>query len=161
MRHVLIPAFAALSFLSVGVAAAQPPSAEQQSAIRTNCRSDYTSYCSSVAAGGPAALQCLQENAAKLSPACGKAVGAVMSAPAPAATPAPASTPAPTPAVHPAGARPMSRREEIRVLRADCRADTRRFCRSVPVGGERVIHCLAGHRDVLSPGCRGALAPYR
>ena len=155
MRNVLIPAFTALSFLSVGLAAALPPSAEQQSAIRTNCRSDYTSYCSSVAAAGPVALQCLQENAAKLSPARAEAVSAVTSAPAP------ASTPAPTPALHPEGARPMNRREEIGVLRADCRADTRRFCRSVPVGGERVIQCLAGRRDVLSPGCRGALAPYR
>src|SRR3954468_24813999 len=82
-------------WLSVTPAAAQP-SQEQQSAIRSNCRSDYMSNCSSVKPGGIEALQCLQRNVAKLSPGCQSAVNAVSPPPAPpqqAAT-APAAAPA-------------------------------------------------------------------
>ena len=72
---------------------AAQPSQEQQSAIRSSCRSDYMSNCSSVKPGGIEALQCLQRNVAKLSPGCQSAVNAVSPPPAPAqqATTAPAA----------------------------------------------------------------------
>ena len=57
------------------------PTAQQTSAIRAACRSDFMSRCSGVTPGGAAALQCLQRNAARLSPACRSAV-AVIGAPA-------------------------------------------------------------------------------
>ena len=57
--------------------AAAQPTQEQQSAIRSSCRSDYMSNCSSVKPGGIEALQCLQRNVAKLSPGCQSAVNAV------------------------------------------------------------------------------------
>ncbi len=66
--------------------AAQQPTSAQISAIRSNCRSDYQRYCASVPTGGSAALQCLEQNSAKLSGACQQAVGAAMGSPQPAAT---------------------------------------------------------------------------
>src|SRR5436305_2530952 len=55
-----------------GTAAKQPPSA-QPSAIRSACRSDYPKVCAAVPTGGAPALQCLEKNKAKLSPACQQA----------------------------------------------------------------------------------------
>src|SRR5438105_74295 len=83
-------------WLSVMPAAAQP-SQEQQSAIRSNCRSDFMSRCSGVQPGGTDALRCLQRNSAQLSPNCRRAVAA-LGGPAPAAAPtvataAPAAAP--------------------------------------------------------------------
>ena len=77
-----------------GRASAQQPTSAQVSAIRQSCRSDYQRYCSSVPAGGSAALACLQQASANLSPACRQAVAAVGGSPAPAAPAAPAATPA-------------------------------------------------------------------
>ena len=59
----------ALGFGFAGGAAAAPTEA-QQSAIRASCQSDYRAHCASVSPGGAAALQCLQQNLASLSPAC-------------------------------------------------------------------------------------------
>src|SRR5690242_3253860 len=71
--------------------------AEQQSAIRSNCRSDFMSKCSGVTPGGKEALTCLQNNVATLSNGCKAAVSATMPKETPAAAaPAPAATPAPT-----------------------------------------------------------------
>src|SRR3954447_18147041 len=81
------------------------PSQAQQSAIRSNCRSDYMSNCSSVKPGGIEALQCLQRNVAKLSPGCQSAVNALSPPPAPPQrAPAPAGAPAPAPASQPPAA---------------------------------------------------------
>src|SRR5687768_1143355 len=77
--------------LCAGPLAAQP-TAEQQSAIRSNCRSDFMSNCSGVQPGGAEALQCLQRNVAKLSPGCRSAVHALTPRPPQAAT-APAAPP--------------------------------------------------------------------
>ena len=57
--------------------------AQQQSAVRSNCRSDFVSKCSGVTPGGKEALACLQNNVAALSPACKTAVSATMPKPAP------------------------------------------------------------------------------
>ncbi|MCC8975297.1 cysteine rich repeat-containing protein, partial [Bradyrhizobium brasilense] len=50
--------------------AAGTPSNTQISAIRSACRSDYPKVCAGVPTGGAAALQCLEKNKGKLSPAC-------------------------------------------------------------------------------------------
>jgi hypothetical protein len=76
--------------------------AEQQSAIRANCRSDFMSKCSGVTPGGKDALMCLQKNVASLAPACKTAVSATIPAAQPAAEtkpaqPAPAAATAPPP----------------------------------------------------------------
>jgi hypothetical protein len=103
-------------FGGAGIAAAQEPTPDQQSAIRSNCRSDFMANCSGVPRGGKEAMQCLKDNVAKLSSGCQQAVKAVMPAPAPKppapsvtatpAAPAPsASPPAPAP-VAPVAATP-------------------------------------------------------
>ncbi len=68
---------------------AQPTQA-QIGAMRGACRSDYMQVCASVPTGGAAALRCLQQNEARLSPACGRAVAAASPQAAP--TPTAAAT---------------------------------------------------------------------
>ena len=99
----LTPGLATLVLVALTHAAAAQPTAEQQSAIRASCRSDFMSKCSGVTPGGKDALVCLQKNVASLSPACKTAVSATIPAPAPVqAAPAPASAPvAPAAAVAP------------------------------------------------------------
>lgn len=80
-----------------GSAAAQQPTQAQINAIKSNCRSDYMKFCSSVPTGGSASLQCLEQNSAKLSGTCQSSVTAAMGASQPAAT-QPAAAPNPTPA---------------------------------------------------------------
>src|ERR1700756_5670792 len=91
----------ASALLGVGQAAAQQPSQDQIAAIKSNCRSDYMSYCSSVPRGGSQALQCLKGNLAKLSSACQQAVKATTASatpPSAPSTPAVVAKPAATPA---------------------------------------------------------------
>ena len=73
-------------------ALAQQPTQAQISAIRGACRGDYQSVCSNVPTGGQAALQCLQQHAAQVSPGCGQALAAIGGTQSQAATPAPAAT---------------------------------------------------------------------
>ena len=90
------------------LAVAQEPTPDQQSAIRSNCRSDFMANCSGAPRGGKEAMQCLKDNVTKLSAGCQQAVKAVMPAPAakppapvtaaPAAPATTASPPAPAPA---------------------------------------------------------------
>lgn len=95
--------FAALGLCLSAISASAQPTQAQRDAIRSNCRSDYMSHCSSVTPGGVEALQCLQRNLSKLAPSCQGAVNAISPPPA---APAPKSeTPAPTaPAAAPASA---------------------------------------------------------
>lgn len=65
----------ALSFLAAQAGA--QVSQAQKDAVRSNCRSDFLSHCRSVTPGGVEALDCLRQNAAKLAPACRKAVDAI------------------------------------------------------------------------------------
>lgn len=104
-RKILRHGLAALILCAAGAAHAQP-TAEQQNAIRSSCRSDFMSNCSSVTPGGAEALQCLQKNSAKLSPACRNAVSAI--SPKPAAAPAAPAPAASTPAAAPAAPSPAT-----------------------------------------------------
>jgi hypothetical protein len=69
-----------LAAMTIGTANAQV-TAEQQSAIRANCRGDFMSKCSGVTPGGKEALQCLQKNVAALSSGCQTAVNATLPKP--------------------------------------------------------------------------------
>jgi hypothetical protein len=144
-------------------AAAAPaqPSAAQQNAIKQNCRNDFMSHCSGVQPGGAAALQCLQTNASKLTPACKGAVAAIGGAPAAApaavaATPPAAAPAAPAPAAMPAPrlGGPM----EARIIREFCFTDFKVLCRGVRLGQGRALQCLAANGPSLSPGCKAAMA---
>src|SRR6185437_5428547 len=73
---------AALAVIALAGTAQAQISAAQQSAIRSNCRSDFMSKCSGVTPGGKDALECLQKNVASLSPASRGAVSATLPAPA-------------------------------------------------------------------------------
>ena len=127
-RFVALGLFSLLmALLLIGSAAAQRPSEAQAAAIRSNCRSDYMSYCSSVPAGGMASLQCLQQHTAQLSPPCRSAVQV---------TEAPSAPPAST-AAAPAALPPMTFREELRLMRDACGRDFETYCRGVRLGGGR------------------------
>ena len=145
-------------------APAQQPSSAQISAIRSACRSDYPKVCAGVPTGGAPALQCLQQNKAKLSAACGQAVSAATGGTAaPAASGAIAAAPAATvTAAAPAVIvlRPMRPREELLVVRSACGADVRSLCGTVVGGGGRIVQCLASNAASLSPACKDVLTQF-
>jgi len=152
-------------------AAAMPaakPNEAQVAAIRSACGSDYPKVCSSVPPGGAAALQCLEQNKAKVSPSCAKAIAAASGGgptPAPvtatAAAPATAATTAvAAPATTALVLRPLRPLEELRIVRAACGGDARAFCSGIEPGGGRVAQCLAANAGALSPACRGMLAEF-
>jgi hypothetical protein len=146
---------------------AKQPSGAQTSAIRSSCRSDYPKVCSGVPTGGAPALQCLEKNKAKLSPACEKAVaaasgGGAVPAAGGTATAAPAGAPAAAAPAAPAVIvlRPMRPREELIVLRSACGADVRSICGGVAPGGGRIVQCLATNAASLSPACKDVLSQF-
>jgi hypothetical protein len=171
-------AAALAAILTVGLsngALAQTPTKAQQSAIRSACSTDYRSYCASVPPGGKPALDCLQQNAAKLSDACRGAVqaaggsaaatpdAAATTAGKPAAdgaksTAAPAAKSAPAAPAAPAAAA-LTPRQELALVRQSCAADVRTHCRGVPIGGGNVVACLKANAASLSSRCQSALAP--
>jgi hypothetical protein len=146
---------------------AAAPTEAQKSVIRAACRSDFMANCSGVQPGGIEALQCLKSHVAKLSAACQSAVAAIgggAASPSPSAASAAASSagaPAasrPTPAVAPLGPiPPMLPREALRIL-AMCRPEQQALCSGIPVGGGRILTCLADHAQQLSLECYQALA---
>jgi outer membrane biosynthesis protein TonB len=149
--------------------AAKKPSQAQISAIRSACRGDYPKVCAGVPTGGAPALECLEKNKAKVSAACAKAVAAVGGgggggAPAAAAGPG-TSGGAPAAAAAPAAPevivlRPMRPREALFVVRSACGADVARLCGGVPLGGGRVVQCLASQAGALSPACKDVLGQF-
>jgi hypothetical protein len=151
--------------------AAKKPSSAQVAAIRSACRSDYQKVCAGVPTGGAPALQCLEKNKSKVSPACEQAVNAAGggggAAPAAAAGSAPAAAATASPGAAPAAApvpalvlRPMRPREELFVLRSACGGDVRALCGGVPVGGGRIVRCLATQAASLSPACKEVLGQF-
>jgi Cysteine rich repeat len=139
-------------------APAGKPTSAQISTIRSACRSDYPKVCAGVPTGGAAALQCLEKNKARVSAACGKAVGAVS-----AGGTTDAAAPATSGAAAPAAVmvlRPMRPREELFVLRSACGGDVRSYCAGVEPGGGRIARCLGANAASLSPACKEVLAPF-
>jgi hypothetical protein len=151
-------------------APAKKPGSAQVAAIRSACRSDYQKVCAGVPTGGAPALQCLEKNKSKVSPACEQAVNAAGgggAAPAAAAGSAPAAAATASPGAAPAAApvpalvlRPMRPREELFVLRSACGGDVRALCGGVPVGGGRIVRCLATQAASLSPACKEVLGQF-
>jgi hypothetical protein len=131
-----------------GPLAAQQPTSAQQNAIRQNCRSDFQAHCSGVPTGGSAALNCLQQNAASVSPPCQQALSSIGTGGG---------------GAHPAQSAPspLSPRQRAYILREACGMDFQQNCHGVPLGGDRAFECLASHRETLSPGCQKALASAR
>jgi hypothetical protein len=95
LRHAGLACAAAVAWAALSAGANAQPTAAQQSAMRSNCRSDFMSHCSGVTPGGKEALQCLQKNVAQLSPGCQAAVRATLPPPAPSQAAAPTAPPAP------------------------------------------------------------------
>lgn len=142
-----------------GPAGAQQPSQAQTNAIKQSCRSDYQSVCSSVPTGGRAALQCLQQHQAELSPACQGAVAAVTGGGGGGGGGAAPPAGAGSQAMAPSGAPPaLSMRQQAALMRNACGGDFRAYCQGVGLGGGRAMACLAENQSRLSPSCKGALA---
>src|SRR5216684_3152440 len=149
-------------------APARKPNSAQVAAIRSACRSDYQKVCAGVPTGGAPALQCLEKNKSKVSPACEQAVNAASgggAAPAAGGAAATAATGSPgaAPAAAPAPVlvlRPMRPREELFVLRSACGGDVRALCGGIPVGGGRIARCLATQAASLSPACKEVLGQF-
>ncbi len=142
-------------------AAPKQPNSAQLAAIKSSCRGDYPKVCASVPPGGTAALECLEKNKAKVSPACEKAVSAATGAGA-AATAAPPGGAAAAPAAAPPVLvlRPLRPREQLFVAQSACGADIRTICAGVEAGGGRIVQCLASNAASLSPACRDVLARF-
>ncbi len=129
---------------SVAPAAAQQPTQAQASAIRQACRADYQANCAGVPTGGSAALACLQQNAANLSPPCQQALGAVGGGASSMAAPAP-----------PHGQ--TSPHQMMQIMRAACGTDYRTYCHGVRPGGGAALACLRSHAPSLSQPCQRVL----
>lgn len=148
--------------LQMAPAIAQP-TAQQQNALRSNCRSDFMSHCAGVQPGGAEALQCLQRNVATLSRGCQSAVNALAAPPAPqpaAATappPAAAAQAAPASAAPSAGAPTPQQRDALRQF---CGADYMAKCGNVAPATAAALQCLQSHEPELSANCRGALTLF-
>ncbi len=54
----------------------------------------------------------------------------------------------------------MRPREALFVVRSACGADVARLCSGVPLGGGRVVQCLASQAPALSPACKDVLAQF-
>jgi len=147
MRQITMTLLLGLAL--VQQAAGQQPTQAQANAIRSACRSDYQAHCSNVPTGGSAALACLQQNAANVSPGCQQALAALGGAPT-----GQSIAPAPTAPQ----SRPLTSRQEALMVRRSCAQDYRTLCHGVPLGGGRAIACLRDNAQSLAPACRHALA---
>jgi Cysteine rich repeat len=166
---------ATMIFALATPAFSQAPTDAQRNAIRSECRSDYEAHCASIAPGGEASLQCLQQNMSSLSSSCQAAVRAVeapaapkaeTAAPAaptadsatasPAAEPAaPIAPPAPKAAASTTAKRPSN--AQVAAIRSACRSDYQRTCAGVPTGGAAALNCLEKNKSKLSAGCQQAV----
>ncbi|BDG05626.1 cysteine rich repeat-containing protein [Anaeromyxobacter oryzae] len=113
-RSLIVAAAVAAELLGVPSARAEYP-----------CADDVKQFCAEVRPGGGRVHNCLRENAAKLSPACGARLAATEE-------------------------RIRSRLERFGVA---CRRDIGRLCGAVKPGGGRLLACLFRNQDRLSSAC--------
>jgi Cysteine rich repeat len=180
LHHAISAGLATLAIATLAGAANAEVTAEEQAALRANCRSDFIAHCSGVSPGGRDALVCLQKNVASLSSACQKIVEETLPKPAVAApaaptTPPPAAAPAATaapaksetpaataaraPAASPAKAAPAGPTpQQIEAIKSNCRRDYRRHCRGIPPGGPEALACLQRNSAELRPACQASVA---
>jgi hypothetical protein len=158
-RRRAVSACAAIVSIAALTGSAAAQTAAQQSAMRAHCRDDFMSHCSGVTPGGKAALSCLQQNVASLSPACHSAVAATMHAPAAnaakATAPARAAVAEPAPAPHESGFVPGG----VLIDKA-CARYMIMHCRGMAFDMGRKVACLvdyinAGH--FVGPRCKTVL----
>jgi hypothetical protein len=91
--------------------------------------------------------------------ACRSAFAAIGGGAAPAEGAPVATAPAAVPAAAPIGAMPDIRPRQALAIVQICRADVGALCAGVPMGGGRLLRCLAENgAGALSPQCRGALS---
>lgn len=140
---------AAIAVTALTQSAAAQLSSAQQSAMRSNCRSDFMAKCSGVTPGGKEALECLQHNVATLSPACKSVVSTTMAAPA---APAAAPVPVAAAATHPPTAAQQN------AMKKSCRSDFMAHCSGVAPGGKDALACLQRNVGVLSASCKKVVA---
>ena len=162
-RHTALKIVMSLGLLGaiVSQAAAQQPTKGQANALRSACRNDFMAHCSNVKPSGPAALTCLQRNAASLSSACRTAVSAVGAGSAPArAAPGPAApaatVPAPPAPTNAAVQQPT--KGQANALRSACRKDFMAHCSNVNPSGPAALTCLQRNVASLSSACRTAVS---
>ena len=153
---VFLPWAAIVSLAVLAQPANAQLSAAQQNALRSNCRSDFMSHCSSESPGTKGALVCLQKNVASLSPGCKAAVSATLPPPPAAAKAAPPPPPTPKPAVAAAPRAPRAAQSDA--LDKACGNDYLAHCASVPPGGKEALVCLRQHAMELSVPCKRVLS---
>lgn len=127
--------------------------ANAHGAVAQACRSDFMSHCKGVQPGGPAAQQCLQRNAAKLSAPCARALVGASGSGAPTAARAPTAAP---PAQTGPAAAPTAQQQQA--IRNTCQRDFQANCRGVSPGGAEALACLQRNSARLSPNCRTSVA---
>lgn len=177
----LLLGFSALCLLAVPITSA---SAQGTRGAMAACRTDAATFCQNVEAGGGRRFACLQENKAKLSPACAAAVEARGTArqerraadtggtgqvavpkanePASPGT-APAASNTPTGAAVPAQATQGAALVEAAGGKRDgggrmaaCRTDVATLCQTAEKGSGR-MRCLKQNEAKLSPDCKATI----
>jgi hypothetical protein len=163
---------ATVTFTVTTPAFSQAPTDAQREAIKSQCRSDYMTHCSSVPPGGAASLQCLQNNMSSLSSNCQSAVRAVEAPAAPKAESAPAApktesapaaatakpateTAAPKAAASSTAKKPTD--AQVSAIRSACRSDYQKVCAGVPTGGAPALQCLEKNKAKVSAPCQQAV----
>jgi hypothetical protein len=149
-RRALLSCLSAFAFAALATGAQAQVTAEQQSALKANCRSDFMAKCSGISPGGQEALACLQKNVGTLSPSCKQAVSATLPPPAPAAAKPAAAAPAAT------AAAPTAAQQSA--MKQACRSDFMAKCSGVTPGGQAALACLQKNASTLSAGCQQAVA---
>jgi hypothetical protein len=149
-RRLAALAILASSITIVSPAVAQQPRPEQIETIRQACRSDFVSHCSSIQPGGPEALQCLQRNAAQLSPACSSAINAA----APSSDQSRPETATPQPQRAQAIAQ-----DQLSAMRGACTLnDFMSHCSWIEPSSPELLQCLRANAAQLSPACQTAVS---
>jgi hypothetical protein len=121
--------------------AAQQPTPEQIESIRQSC--------SGVQPGGREALQCLEQNASRLSPACSNAISAAATDPAP---PPPASAQPQPPPAQP------SDQNQLSAVRQSCTLnDYLSHCSWINPSSPELLLCLRANAAQVSPNCQAAM----
>ena len=161
LGSVFVPWAAIVSLAVLAQPANAQLSSAEQNALRSNCRSDFMSHCSSESPGTKGALVCLQKNVASLSPGCKAAVSATLPPPPAAKAAPPPMEPKPKPAVvaAPPKAEPPPRSAaQSDALNAACGNDYLAHCASVAPGGKEALVCLRQHAMELSVPCKRVLS---
>jgi hypothetical protein len=112
--------------------AVAPALAAERPNIREACRQDVEQLCAGVQRGGGRIMQCLRDQADKVSNGCKEAMQAARAA-----------------------------NQELVKVRQACGQDVKQLCPAVQPGGRRIMECLRTNADKVSNGCKDALQAAR